>query len=112
VDTITRCNLLTRISCLEPLPDPVKFAPRSSEDDRTAQKRRLADQEAESNAVTAVAVYMLVMTFAHKGIDQLRRHQEHVSMRDPGGEFIVSPGFDEGEPVCIKTETNLTSLQP
>jgi serine/threonine-protein kinase ULK/ATG1 len=83
--------------CIEPLPDPTKFAPREGEDERAGQKRRLADQEAESNAITAVAVYMLVMTFAHKGIDQLRRHQEHVSMRDPDGDFAVSQGFDDGK---------------
>jgi serine/threonine-protein kinase ULK2 len=65
------------------------------ETDKDATRRRLADQEAESNAVTAVAVYMLVMSFAHKGIDELRRHQEHVITHT--GEFVASAGFDDGE---------------
>lgn len=80
----------------EPLADPTKFETRAGEPERAALKRRLADQEAESNAVTAVAVYLLVMGFAQKGIDMLRRHQEHASMRDPDGEYIVSAGFDDG----------------
>jgi hypothetical protein len=39
---------------------------------------------------------MLVMTFAHAGIERLRAHQEHASMRDPAGELGVSQGFDDG----------------
>jgi hypothetical protein len=52
---------------------------------------------------------MLVMTFAHKGIEQLRRHQEHVTMRNPDGEFVVSPGFDDGKQ---KLRTPLNSGSP
>jgi serine/threonine-protein kinase ULK/ATG1 len=52
--------------------------------------------EAEHNAVTCVAVYLLLMSFSQKGIDKLRNYQEHMKMRNPDGEFIVSEGFDEG----------------
>lgn len=53
--------------------------------------------EAEYNAVTCVAVYMLLMSFSQKGIDKLRNHQEHMKMRHPDGEFVVSEGFDDGQ---------------
>lgn len=53
--------------------------------------------EAEFNAVTCVAVYMLLMSFSQKGIDKLRNFQEHMKMRHPEGDFVVSEGFDEGE---------------
>jgi serine/threonine-protein kinase ULK/ATG1 len=52
--------------------------------------------EAEYNAVTCVAVYMLTMSFSQKGIDKLRNHQEHMKMRHPDGDFVVSEGFDDG----------------
>jgi serine/threonine-protein kinase ULK/ATG1 len=52
--------------------------------------------EAEYNAVTCVAVYMLLMSFSQKGIDRLRNFQEHMNMRHPDGDFVVSDGFDEG----------------
>lgn len=52
--------------------------------------------EAEYNAVTCVAVYMLLMSFSQKGINKLRNHQEHMKMRNPDGEFVVSEGFDDG----------------
>ncbi|KDQ51690.1 hypothetical protein JAAARDRAFT_40928 [Jaapia argillacea MUCL 33604] len=79
----------------KPLPDPNKFTKRDGELDKHALARRNADVEAENNAVTCVAVYMLVMAFSQKGIDQLRNHQEHVKMRDPDGEFLVSEGFHD-----------------
>jgi serine/threonine-protein kinase ULK2 len=52
--------------------------------------------EAQSNAVTCVAVYMFLMSFSQKGIDKLRNHQEHMKMRHPDGDFAVSEGFDAG----------------
>lgn len=52
--------------------------------------------EAEYNAVTCVAVYMLLMSFSQKGIDKLRNFQEHMKMRHPDGDFVVSEGFDDG----------------
>jgi serine/threonine-protein kinase ULK/ATG1 len=52
--------------------------------------------EAEYNAVTCVAVYMLLMSFSQKGIDKLRNHQEHMKMRHPDGDFVVSEGFEDG----------------
>ncbi|KAJ7050177.1 kinase-like protein [Mycena amicta] len=70
----------------KPLPDPTK---------KHARRRKHADMEAEYNAVTCVAVYMLLMSFAQKGIDQLARHQEHMRMRHPDGDFVVSEGFDD-----------------
>ena len=52
--------------------------------------------EAEYNAVTCVAVYMLLMSFSQKGIDKLRNFQEHMKMRHPDDDFVVSEGFDIG----------------
>jgi serine/threonine-protein kinase ULK/ATG1 len=46
--------------------------------------------------VTCVAIYMLVMQFSQKGIDELRKYQEHMEMRHPEGDFVLSDGFDEG----------------
>jgi len=83
-------------SFTEPLPDPAKFLRREGEPERHAQRRRNADQEAEYNAVTCVAVYMLLMSFSQKGIDRLRNFQEHLQMRHPDGEFEVSEGFEDG----------------
>jgi serine/threonine-protein kinase ULK2 len=80
----------------EPLPDPNKFAKREGEAEKHAIRRKNADMEAEYNAVTCVAVYMLLMSFSQKGIDKLRNHQEHMKMRNPDGEFVVSEGFDDG----------------
>lgn len=82
----------------EPLPDPTKFTQREGEADKHARRRKLADMEAEYNAVTCVAVYMLLMSFSQKGIDKLRNHQEHMKMRHPDGDFVVSEGFDVGMP--------------
>jgi len=82
--------------CLEPLPDPTKFAKREGEAEKQARRRKHADMEAEYNAVTCVAVYMLLMSFSQKGIDKLRNFQEHMKMRHPDGDFVVSEGFDDG----------------
>ncbi|KIJ64719.1 hypothetical protein HYDPIDRAFT_28086 [Hydnomerulius pinastri MD-312] len=79
----------------KPLPDPTKFARREGEAEKHAQRRRNADQEAEYNAVTCVAIYMLLMSFSQMGINKLRNYQEHLRMRHPDGEFIVSEGFDD-----------------
>ena len=80
----------------EPLPDPSKFVPRAGEPEKLAQRRRHADFQAEYNAVTCVAIYMLVMAFSQKGIEELRRYQEHMEMRHPEEDFVVSEGFDDG----------------
>ncbi|KAJ4490043.1 other/ULK/ULK protein kinase [Lentinula aciculospora] len=79
----------------KPLPDPNKFIKRQGEADKIARKRKHADMEAEYNAVTCVAVYMLLMSFSQKGIDNLRNYQEHMNMRYPDGDFVVSEGFDD-----------------
>ncbi|CAK5278630.1 unnamed protein product [Mycena citricolor] len=79
----------------KPLPDPTKFAQKDGEGDKHARKRRHADMEAEYNAVTCVAVYMLLMEFCQRGINQLRNHQEHMKMRHPEEDFVVSEGFDD-----------------
>ncbi|KAF8893084.1 other/ULK/ULK protein kinase [Infundibulicybe gibba] len=79
----------------KPLPDPTKFTKREGEADKHARRRQHADIEAEYNAVTCVAVYMLLMSFSQKGIDKLRNHQEHMKMRHPDGDFVVSEGFDD-----------------
>ncbi|KAI0089392.1 kinase-like protein [Irpex rosettiformis] len=79
----------------KPLPDPSKFIRQESETERQARQRRDLEIQAEYNAVTCVALYMLLMSFAQKGIDKLRNHHEHMQMRDPDGEYEVSEGFDE-----------------
>ncbi|KAN0114315.1 Protein kinase-like domain containing protein [Russula decolorans] len=79
----------------KPLPDPSKFAPREGENEKHAARRRNADVQAEYNAVTCVAIYMLVMQFSQEGIDELRKYQEHMEMRHPEGDFMLSDGFDE-----------------
>ncbi|KAI0634197.1 Pkinase-domain-containing protein [Trametes polyzona] len=79
----------------KPLPDPSKFLKREGETDRLAARRKNADIQAEYNAMTCVALYILLMSFAQKGIDKLRNYYEHVQMRDPDGELEMSEGFDE-----------------
>ncbi|KAI0372436.1 Pkinase-domain-containing protein [Pilatotrama ljubarskyi] len=79
----------------KPLPDPTKFSRREGEPERLAARRKNADIQAEYNAMTCVALYMLLMSFAQKGIDKLRNYHEHLQMRDPEGELEVSEGFDE-----------------
>ncbi len=76
--------------------DPTKFERKEGEAERHAAKRRNAEIQAEYNAVTCIALYMLLMTFSQNGIDKLRNHHEHMQMRDPDGEYEVSEGFDEG----------------
>jgi len=90
-------SLMDDIYCHpEPLPDPNKFTKREGEAEKHARRRKHADMEAEYNAVTCVAVYMLLMSFSQKGINKLRNHQEHMKMRHPDGDFVVSEGFDDG----------------
>lgn len=79
----------------KPLADPNRFAQRDGEADRQARRRKTGEMEAEYNAVTCVAVYMLLMSFSQKGINKLRNHQEHMKMRRPDGDFVVSEGFDD-----------------
>ncbi|KAI0827456.1 Pkinase-domain-containing protein [Trametes gibbosa] len=79
----------------KPLPDPTKFSRRQGETERLAARRKNADIQAEYNAMTCVAVYILLMSFAQKGIDRLRNYYEHMQMRDPDGELEMSEGFDE-----------------
>lgn len=79
----------------KPLPDPTKFMRREGEAEKHAQRRRHADQEANVNAVTCVAVYILLMSFCQKGIDKLRNYQEHLRMRQPDCELTVSEGFND-----------------
>lgn len=79
----------------KPLADPNRFAKRDGEADRQARRRKNGEMEAEYNAVTCVAVYMLLMSFSQKGINKLRNHQEHMKMRRPDGDFVVSEGFDD-----------------
>ncbi|RDX52555.1 kinase-like protein [Lentinus brumalis] len=79
----------------KPLPDPTKFSRREGETERLAARRKNADIQAEYNAMTCVALYMLLMSFSQKGINKLRNFNEHLQMRDPEGELEVSEGFDE-----------------
>ena len=80
----------------EPLPDPSKFERRKDEADKQATKRRNADIQAEYNAMACVALYMLLMSFSQRGIDKLADFQEHMKMKHPDGQFVVSEGFDDG----------------
>jgi len=64
------------------------------EAEKHARCRKHADMEAEYNCV---AVYMPPrMSFSQKGTDKLRNHQEHMNMRHPDGDFVVSEGFYDG----------------
>lgn len=83
---------------IEPIPDPSKFTKRLGERDKDAGKRRNAEVQAETDAITAIAVYMLLMAFCQKAIDKLKNYHEHIKMRDPQGDLQLEPseGFDEG----------------
>ena len=62
----------------------------------------MQDAEAEYNAVTCVALYVLLMSFSQKGIDKLRVHHEGLEMRDPGRKrFFVTEGFDHGTLILL-----------
>ena len=91
-------ELWTLTTHAEPLPDPAKFEPRDGESERAASKRKNQVIQAEYNAMTCVAVYMLLMTFSQKGIDHLREHLDAMQARDPDGEYEIGDGFDEGTP--------------
>lgn len=92
---VSNCEL-TEEQFVEPLPDPSKFTRREGEPERQAAKRKNADVQAEYNAITCVALYMLLMGFSQNGVTKLVNYYEHLQMRDPeGGE--VSEGFDEGQ---------------
>ncbi|KAJ7278904.1 hypothetical protein C8J57DRAFT_1434148 [Mycena rebaudengoi] len=72
-----------------------KWADEMYEYVKAVPQRNTLDMKAEYNAVTCVAVYMLTMSFSQKGIDKLRNHQEHMRMRHPDDDFVVSEGFDD-----------------
>ncbi|EMD36891.1 hypothetical protein CERSUDRAFT_51641, partial [Gelatoporia subvermispora B] len=80
----------------KPLPDPKNFKQREGEPEKHAARRKRADVEAEYNAMTCVALYMLLMSFSQKGVNKLVNFYEHLQMRDPDGECEVSEGFDDG----------------
>lgn len=79
----------------KPLPDPQKFIRRDGEPERHAARRKNADIQAEYNAMTCIALYMLLMSFSQKGIDKLRNYHEHLQMQDPDCEIEISEGFDD-----------------
>ena len=87
------------------MPDPNKFEKRKDEADKQANKRKNVDIQAEYNAMACVALYMLLMSFSQRGIDKLADFQEHVKMKHPDGEFVVSEGFDDGEFVRAGSRT-------
>lgn len=92
-------NLAT--ASTEPLISAAQFVARPGESEAATQRRQTAVVEAEYNAVTCVALYLLLMSFSQKGIDRLRVHQEGMKMRDPEERLEVSEGFDDGE--CVIT---------
>ena len=83
----------------EPLPSSAMFVRLDGENDANAERRRNTIVDAEYNAVTCIALYLLLMSFSQKGIDKLRVHQEGMKMRDPEGRLEVSEGFDDG--LCL-----------
>ncbi|KAH8102200.1 kinase-like protein [Cristinia sonorae] len=79
----------------KPLPDPTKFTRRDGEPEKHAARRKNADIQAEYNAVTCVALYMLLMEFSQKGINKLKEFHDEMQRRDPDGELEDSEGFDD-----------------
>lgn len=59
-------------------------------------RKKKREVEAEFNAITCVEVYLTLMAFSQKGIDQLRMYSEQTRTHDPNGEFEVSQGFNDG----------------
>ena len=84
----------------KPLPDPTKFRTIEGEPEKQAMRRKNGEVEAEYNAVTGVAVYMLLMSFSQKGINKLRDHQLRMKEANRDEEFVVSEGFDDGMSSC------------
>ena len=93
------CISADKFHSLEPIPDPSKFAKKPGERDKDAGRRKNAEVQVEMDAMTAIAVYMLLMTFCQKAIDKLKNYHEHIKMRDPHGDLQLEPseGFYEGE---------------
>ena len=81
---------------IEPLPSSSALQRKEGETLTSAERRRTAIVDAEYNAVTSIALYLLLMSFSQKGIDRLKVHQEGMKMRDPEGRLEVSEGFDDG----------------
>ncbi|KIY72243.1 kinase-like protein [Cylindrobasidium torrendii FP15055 ss-10] len=79
----------------KPLPDPEKFESMAGEGEKQAWKRKNGQVEAEYNAVTCVAVYMLLMSFSQKGINKLKEHQTRMKEVNPDAQIVVSEGFDD-----------------
>jgi serine/threonine-protein kinase ULK/ATG1 len=69
---------------------------KEGEAERAAQQRKKAEVEDEFQAVTCVAVYMLLMSFSQNGIHALGRHKADLEMRFPDKNIEVSEGFDLG----------------
>jgi serine/threonine-protein kinase ULK/ATG1 len=78
----------------EPLPPPARMTRRESSDSKHS-KRKTPEEEARYNAQICVTLYILLMSFAQKGIDKLRSYQEHMAMKHPDTDFVASEGFDD-----------------
>lgn len=75
----------------KPIADPARFARAAGESAQGAETRRKQEVEIEMAAVTAIGLYMAVMSFATGAIVIARRFLD-------GREGVeVSAGFDEGE---------------
>jgi serine/threonine-protein kinase ULK2 len=83
---------------VEPLREPDMLTRHETDTDRQIRRRKQVLIDARSNAVICVHVYMRVMGFSQKGINQLRLFQEHRKMLFPNNEFEISEGFDDGLP--------------
>ena len=84
------------VMIVEPLPATADFKKLDGETESAAERRRTAIVDAEYNAVTCIALYMLLMSFSQKGVDKLLVHQEGLKMRDPEHRLVVTEGFEDG----------------
>lgn len=60
-------------------------------------KRRKADNEACYDAVMCIQLYLLLMGFSQRALDQLKDHQDCVALTDTP----ISAGFDEGKQTSV-----------
>jgi len=80
----------------KPIPSPANFPKKAGELPRTADSRRKAEMEAEQNALTSIALYIAIVGFCQKGIDELNKYcEEHLNgVRDPSTSG-ASSGIDD-----------------
>jgi len=84
------------IGLTEPIPDPSKFTPRDGEPPRQARKRRNADIDVQTAAINCASLYVLVMTFAQNGLQELKEFMDAVDrVEEQSGVGVgVGEGYD------------------